>query len=44
MKVSQAYAQKYRRRLIAAGAIVANGRGKLSIVIPYLGEYLRGEF
>jgi predicted transcriptional regulator len=44
MKVSQPYAQRYRRRLIEAGVIAASGRGKLDFVIPYLGEYLRGEF
>jgi hypothetical protein len=44
MKVSQPYAQKYRRRLIAAGVISASSRGEVSLTIPYLGEYLRGDF
>ena len=44
LKVSQAYAQKYRRRLIESGVIAASGRGELELIVPYLDEYLRGEF
>jgi hypothetical protein len=44
LKVTQSYAQTYRTRLIEAGAIAASGRGKLVFTVPYLGEYLRGEF
>jgi hypothetical protein len=44
LKVSQPYAQKYRRRLIEAGVITASGRGEVSFAVPYLDEYLRGEF
>lgn len=41
--VSDKYAQTYRRRLIDAGVVVAAGRGRLDIPIPYLKEHLRGE-
>jgi hypothetical protein len=44
MGVNQSYAQKYRTRLIEAGIIAPTKRGELSFAIPYLGEYLRGEF
>jgi hypothetical protein len=44
MGVSQPYAQKYRTRLIEAGLIAAARRGEVTFVLPYLGEYLRGEF
>ncbi|MCL2882698.1 MAG: ATP-binding protein [Coriobacteriia bacterium] len=44
MKVTRDYAQLYRSRLIEAGIIAPVARGKLEFVIPYLGEYLRGEF
>jgi hypothetical protein len=44
MKVSQSYVQKYRTRLIEAGVIASVSRGELTFLIPYLGEYLRGEF
>jgi len=44
MRVGQSYVQMYRSRLIDAGVIASAGRGTLSITIPYLGEYLRGEF
>jgi hypothetical protein len=44
MKISRSYAQKYRRRLIAAGVISASSRGEVSLTIPYLEEYLRGDF
>jgi predicted AAA+ superfamily ATPase len=44
LKVTQSYVQKYRSRLIEAGVIAPYGRGELTIIIPYLGEYLRGEF
>ena len=44
LKVGKSYAQKYRTRLIQQGVIDATGRGELTFIIPYLGEYLRGEF
>jgi type II secretory pathway predicted ATPase ExeA len=44
LKVSQAYVQKYRIRLIAAGVIGASSRGRVEFLIPYLDEYLRGEW
>jgi hypothetical protein len=44
MGVTQSYAQKYRTRLIEAKVIAPTKRGELTFVIPYLGEYLRGEF
>jgi hypothetical protein len=40
---SQGYIQQYRKRLIEAGVIASERRGKLEIVVPFLGEYLRGE-
>ncbi|MDR0499891.1 MAG: AAA family ATPase [Coriobacteriales bacterium] len=43
LKVSSAYIQPYRRRLMAADIIVSPSRGQLEFRIPYLGEYLRGE-
>jgi hypothetical protein len=33
----------YRKRLIEAGVIDAERRGKLEMTVPFLGEYLRGE-
>ena len=44
MNISQSYVQNYRTRLIEAGIIAPVNRGKLAFNIPYLGEYLRGEF
>ncbi|MCL2654186.1 MAG: ATP-binding protein [Coriobacteriia bacterium] len=44
MGVSRTYAQSYRLRLIESGVIAPVARGELSFEIPYLGEYLRGEF
>jgi len=44
INVSRSYAQMYRTRLIEAGVIAASGRGELTFLVPYLGEYLRGEF
>jgi hypothetical protein len=44
LQVEYPYAQKYRTRLIQAGIITPSGRGVLAFNIPYLGEYLRGEF
>jgi len=44
MKASQSYTQKYRSRLIEAGVIEPIERGKVAFAVPYLGEYLRGEF
>jgi len=43
MKVSAAYVQQYRSRLIESGVINEASRGKLEFSVPYLGEYLRGE-
>jgi hypothetical protein len=42
--VSQPYAQKYRRRLVEAGVISASARGEVGFAVPYLDEYLRGEW
>jgi len=42
--ISQASAQKYRLRLIEARIIAPVRRGELSFILPFLGEYLRGEF
>ena len=44
MKASQSYTQKYRTRLLEAGVIESTERGKVTFAVPYLGEYLRGEF
>lgn len=44
MGVSRGYAQTYRTRLVDAGVIAPVARGRLSFAVPYLGEYLRGEF
>jgi len=41
--VSQAYIQQYRKRLIEAGIILSDQRGRVEYAVPYLGEYLRGE-
>jgi hypothetical protein len=43
MKVSAAYLQQYRSRLIEAGVIISDTRGSVEFAVPYLGEYLRGE-
>ena len=43
MGVSSAYAQQYRIRLIEAGVILSEQKGRVEYAIPYLGEYLRGE-
>jgi hypothetical protein len=42
--VSQPYAQKYRRRLVEAGVISVSGHGEIRFAVPYLNEYLRGEW
>ena len=44
MEESANYIQRYRSRLIDAGVIVPTGIGKLTFAVPYLREYLRGEF
>jgi len=44
MGVSTAYGQKYRTRLIEAGIIAPVRRGELTFILPFLGEFLRGEF
>ena len=44
MNISAAYAQNYRGRLIEAGIIAPVRRGELTFLLPFLGEYLRGEF
>lgn len=41
MNVSQDYAQKYRKRLIDAGVIVPQGRGRVVFDVPYLKDFLR---
>lgn len=41
MNVSQDYVQKYRKRLIDAGVIVPQGRGRLVFDLPYLKDFLR---
>jgi AAA+ ATPase superfamily predicted ATPase len=43
MKTTRGNVQAYRKRLMDAGIIASERRGKLELVIPYLGEYLRGE-
>ena len=43
MGVSSAYIQQYRTRLMEAGIILTEQRGRVEYTIPYLGEYLRGE-
>jgi len=43
MNVSAAYIQQYRTRLIEAGVISSEQRGRVEFAVPYLGEYLRGE-
>jgi hypothetical protein len=43
LETTQNNVQAYRRRLIEAGVIASERRGELEFVIPYLGEYLRGE-
>ena len=43
MGVSAAYVQQYRNRLIEAGVILSDQRGRVEFAVPYLGEYLRGE-
>lgn len=43
MNVSQDYAQKYRKRLIGAGAIEPAGWGLIRFAVPYLADYLRKE-
>ena len=43
MKVSPSYIQQYRLRLISAGIILPERRGRIEFAVPYLGEYLRGE-
>jgi len=44
MKTSNAVVQAYRKRLIDAGVIASERRGELAFTIPYIDEYLRGEF
>ena len=41
MGVSPDYAQKYRKRLIDSGVIEAAGRGRVTVIIPHLVDYLR---
>jgi Mn-dependent DtxR family transcriptional regulator len=43
MKTTRGNVQAYRKRLMDAGVIASERRGELELVIPYLGEYLRGE-
>ena len=43
MKTSDVTMHTYRKRLIDAGVIASERRGYVSFVVPYLGEYLRGE-
>lgn len=42
--VTPDYAQQYRRRLLQAGVILAPAHGLLDFAVPYLADYLRGEF
>lgn len=44
MKVSEGYIQPYRKRLLDAGVIAVPRRGEVEFAVPYLGNYLRGEF
>ena len=41
MGVSPDYAQKYRKRLIDSGIIEAAGRGRVTIIVPHLVDYLQ---
>lgn len=43
MQVTDDYAQKYRKRLIAAGTIAPARRGYVEFAVPYLADYLRRE-
>jgi len=43
LKVNQGYVQMYRKRLLDAGVIAAPRRGIMTIIIPYLNEYLLQE-
>jgi hypothetical protein len=43
IKTTRGNVQAYRKRLMDAGIIASEQRGELELVIPYLGEYLRGE-
>lgn len=43
LKMSNAMVQTYRKRLMDGDIIASEHRGYLSFVVPYLGEYLRGE-
>ncbi|MCL2403155.1 MAG: ATP-binding protein [Coriobacteriia bacterium] len=42
--VTKGYVQTYRTRLIEAKVISSAGHGELEFAVPYLGEYLRGDF
>lgn len=42
MGVTVDYAQKYRKRLIDAGVIVAARRGEVAFDVPFMADYLRG--
>lgn len=44
MQASKALVQRYRGRLIEAGIIASTGTGRLAFTVPFLGEYLRGDF
>lgn len=40
LDVDNAYASRYRARLIAAGLVRPDGRGRLAFALPYLSDYL----
>lgn len=44
LKADKSHVQTYRRRLIDAGVIHSASYGCLAFTIPYLGQYLRGDF
>jgi len=44
LESSKGHVSVYRSRLIDAGIIAPSGHGELEIVVPYLGDYLRGNF
>ena len=41
---TSAFAQTYKRRLVQSGVITQPRRGKLSMTVPYLREYVREQF
>ena len=44
MGCTSAFAQTYKRRLVQSGVITQPRRGKVSMTVPYLREYVREQF